>query len=334
MALFLPTLKQHGYLDRIHLTVCSVGSRKWKADDDFGNKGWNIFAPNLSIYGFDADADACEAANTDLEERQINWTEKHFPVAISNTSGEATLYVTKYPMCSSLYPPNEALLNRFQQLPDLAGLDFTVELETTTLEEFCRQEGIQTIDFLQIDVQGAELQVLQGATQFLQQSVLGLQLEVEFAPIYLGQPLFADLDSYLRARDFTLFDLTTTRCIRSRSPVAAQRHPGQLLWGEAFYFCDLLQDAAMTRAKTPEQILKLACIADVLDFPDYALEILEYLTLNYGSDPDYNFADVILETLQQVQEIEAEELIQLPIAISLKNHIHNPELKSLLQTSI
>lgn len=52
------------------------------------------------------------------------------------------------------------------------------------------------------------------------------------------------------------------------------------------------------RRKTPEQILKLDCLADVLEFSDYALELLEYLILNYGSDPAYNVADAIVESLQ------------------------------------
>jgi FkbM family methyltransferase len=321
MAVFLPALKRQGYLDRVHITVCSVGSRKWSAQDDLGDQGWNIFAPHLSIYGFDADADACDAANADLAQRQINWTEHHFPVAIGNNSEDATLYVTKYPMCSSLYPPNEALLERFQYLPEFASLDFTVQLETTTLEAFCRQVGIETIDFLQIDVQGAELQVLQGATQFLQQTVLGIQLEVEFAPIYVGQPLFADLDLYLRAQDFTLFDLDTVHRVRARSPIASQRHPGQLLWGEAFYFCDLLQTDIKTHPKTPEQLFKLACIADVLEFADYALELLEYLTLTYGTDPAYNFADVIVTCLSEAAEQPPQALATLPIMSRLQAYL-------------
>jgi hypothetical protein len=66
MSTFLPSLKKSGHLDRIHMTVCNVGSRKIGEADDYAGNGWGIFAPNLSIYGFDADADACNAANTDL----------------------------------------------------------------------------------------------------------------------------------------------------------------------------------------------------------------------------------------------------------------------------
>ena len=81
MSLFLPILKKNRLLDNIHMTICNVGSRKIDSDDDYASRGWQIFAPNLSIYGFDADADACDEANIDLEIRQVNWNEKHIPLA-------------------------------------------------------------------------------------------------------------------------------------------------------------------------------------------------------------------------------------------------------------
>lgn len=304
MSVFLPILKQKGYLDSIHITVCNVGSRKVNQHDDYGTKGWEIFAPNLTIYGFDADADACEAANADLAQRQVNWTEKHIPLALSHSVGEATLYVTHNPMCSSLYEPNEPFLSRFKDLVEFAGLDFTLEIETTTLDEFCQRASVETIDFLQVDVQGADLQVLEGASHILK-TVLGVQIEVEFVPLYVNQPLFADVDAYLRTRDFSLFDLHTARRSRSHSPIVSASHPGQLLWGDAFYFCDLLQPIEMHHAKTPQQIFKLACIADILDFPDYTLELLEHLTTQYGSDPAYHFTEIISRSLAQLPQPES-----------------------------
>jgi len=315
MSVFLPSLKTSGHLDRVHITIINVGSRKLGTRHDHASLGWGIFAPHLTIYGFDADGDACDAANADLENRQITWSEKHIPLALNNSIGEQTLYVTKDPQCSSLYAPNDPLLARFAQLPELANLDFTIEIETTTLDAFCQEEGIKTIDFLQIDVQGADLQVLQGATQILN-TVLAIQIEVEFSPLYLNQPLFADVDSFVRGRDFTLFDLYVSHYLRADSPIQSKTHPGQLLWGDAFYFRDLL---AVTET-TPEQLFKLACIADVMNFSDYALELLVHLTLSYGSDPKYNFADNILQSLAQFPELVKQGLESLPVVTKLRNY--------------
>jgi FkbM family methyltransferase len=330
MSVFLPSLKRSGHLDRIHMTVCNVGSRKISSEDDYSHKGWEIFAPNLTIYGFDADADACEASNTALEAQQINWTEKHIPLALANSVGESTLYVTKHPMCSSLYPPNEPYLERFSGLSELVNLDFYMGIETTTLDQFCQSEGIEEIDFLQIDVQGAELQVLQGASQILGQSILAVQAEVGFSRLYQNQPLFADVDIYLREKGFTLFDLAQAYRLRSISPIRSTVRNGQLLYGEAFYLRDLIEDGLENNLKTPDKILKLACIADILNFPDYTLELLEYLTLHYGNNPDYNFANNIIESLAQFPELVNKGITSLPAVSRILDYIDGYDIHSLI----
>lgn len=318
MSVFLNSLKNSGHLDQIYMTVCNVGSRKIGLNDDYGSLGWDVFAPNLSIYGFDADADACEEANANIEDRKINWIEKHIPLALADSIGESTLYVTKHPMCSSLYPPNEAYLNRFEGLPELVNLDFSVDIETTTLDTFCQSEGIDEIDFLQIDVQGADLNVLKGAASILQKSTLAIQIEVEFSHLYTNQPLFADVDAYLRNRDFTLFDLASSYRLRSGSPIQSNIRPGQILWADAFYFRDLIREHINLQLKTPQQILKLACVADIMHFPDYALELLLHLTLNYGeNDPKYHFTNNIIESLSEIPELADAGVESLPIISKL-----------------
>ncbi|MFM7793657.1 MAG: FkbM family methyltransferase, partial [Microcystis panniformis] len=66
---------------------------------------------------------------------------------------------------------------------------------------------VDSIDFLQVDVQGAELNIFQGAQQIIKNSTLAIQTEVEFAPIYKNQPLFADVNSHLRQQGFFLQEL-------------------------------------------------------------------------------------------------------------------------------
>ncbi|MEP0885558.1 FkbM family methyltransferase [Trichocoleus sp. ST-U3] len=329
MSVFLSSLKRSGHLNRLHLTICNVGSRKLGSLDDYASKEWGIFAPRLTIYGFDADADACDKANADLEARQVNWTEKHIPLALGNNVGESTLYVTQHPMCSSLYPPNEPYLARFAGLSEVVNLDFTIGIETTTLDTFCQEEGIHEIDFLQLDIQGAELQALQGASWILERSILAIQVEVEFSHLYINQPLFADVDIYLRNQGFTLFDLAKSYRIRAESPIQSTARLGQLLWGEAFYFRDLIREELNIHLKTPEQILKLACIADIMNFPDYTLELLKYLTLHYGNDPSYNFADNIIEGLAQFPELLQQGLASLPVVAKIQDYISSDNLNLL-----
>ncbi|MEG4039000.1 FkbM family methyltransferase [Microcoleus sp. S11D4] len=322
MSFFLSSLKQSGHLDKIHMTICIVGSRKIVNEDDYASKGWHLFAPNLTILGFDADKEACNLANAEIEARQVNWAESHIPLALWNSIGKQTLYVTRYPGCSSLYQPNESYMQRFNGYIDLIQLDRTIEVETTTLDTFCQSEKIKEIDFIHLDVQGGELSVLEGASEILDKSILAVYSEVEFTDIYVNQPLFGDLDIYLRNQDFTLFDLivSTGRAVRTTSPIVSPNRPGSLVWADALYLRDLIRPNLNTHLQTPERILKLACIADVMDYTDYALELLEYLTLNYGNDSNYNFADNIIESLAQVPELVKQGIENLPIVNRLRDY--------------
>jgi FkbM family methyltransferase len=324
MAFFLNELKQNGYLDNLHITIANIGSRKISQDDEYGQKSWGLFAPNLTILGFDADPRACDEANAAFELSGANWNEFHIPLAIGSQNGKAILNVTKSPMCSSLLAPNDSLLKRFLGLPELVSLDYQEEIDLVSLDSFCESEDVQEIDFLQIDVQGAALQVLQGAESLLSKSVFAVQVEVEFSPLYKNEALFAEVDRHMRSQGFVLFDM----CIPQRglrSSLRSQQRPGQILWTDLMYLRDPLLEDSPTWCKAPEMIFKLACIADALEFTDYALELLEHLVLNNSDiNSSSNLSNIIVKSIAQVPELIVEGLDKFPTIQNLKNHITIP----------
>ncbi|MBD2094593.1 FkbM family methyltransferase [Trichocoleus sp. FACHB-591] len=330
MSYFLSNLRRRGHLNQISVTVGIIGSRKLSnfKDQIDAEQEWSIFSPNLTIYGFDADRVACEQMNSAIAAQRVNWNEKHFPVALWNSTKESEIYITRDPGCISLHPPSEEYRKRFTSGVKAMELMSTEMIETVTLDSFCKAEEINAIDVLQIDVQGGEFQVLEGATEIIERSTLAIIAEVEFMELYLGQPLFGDVDSCLRRQGFTLFDLANIQRDQRRNiPIASGHHPGPLSWADSFYFRDLISDRPNTSLKTPNTILKLACIADAMNFPDYALEVLEYLTVNYGSDKQYNFAEVIIESLSQIPQLLAlPEIVEkgfesLPIISKMHNYL-------------
>lgn len=154
--------------------------------------------------------------------------------------------------------------------------------------------------------------------EILKRGVLGIQVEVEFSHLYVNQPLFADIDVFLRGHDFTLFYLETAFRHRSCSPIASTQRRGQLLWGDAYYLQDPIRENANFQIKEPSKILKLACIADVLGFSDYTLELLEYLTVKYGDNPKYNFAQTIIEILSSFSDLVESGLDSLPVVANIR----------------
>jgi FkbM family methyltransferase len=83
-------------------------------------------------------------------------------------------------------------------------------VRTISVDSYVRSNMIEQVDLIKIDVEGAELRVLEGATDLLTGSA-GLTLVLEFnegAARRFGHCL-ADLASFLRARGFALYRLET-----------------------------------------------------------------------------------------------------------------------------
>lgn len=100
-----------------------------------------------------------------------------------------------------------------------------------------------------------------------------VKCEIEFVPFYCRQPLFGDVDAFLREKGFTLFDLRRSRYRRAKFPAQALTR-GQLLCGDAWYLLDYRRLAAVEH-KQP--LFTLCLLAAQLQFHDYALEILDFL---------------------------------------------------------
>jgi hypothetical protein len=79
-----------------------------------------------------------------------------------------------------------------------------VPRKTTTLDKLVNPEA-RPVDFLKLDVQGYELEVLRGGTACLQ-AATGVLMEVSFLPINAGCPLVAEVVSFMDKRAFRLID--------------------------------------------------------------------------------------------------------------------------------
>jgi FkbM family methyltransferase len=83
-----------------------------------------------------------------------------------------------------------------------------VDVDVTTLDEFCRENGIEKIDVLKLDIQGSELEALRGAKGLLSQGNIGvIYTEMLVAPSYKGQFKPLELFGFLDGLGYDLLGL-------------------------------------------------------------------------------------------------------------------------------
>ncbi len=78
----------------------------------------------------------------------------------------------------------------------------------TTLDALIRQRNFVAPDFIKLDVQGYEIEILKGAQQTLESAEV-VQMEVNLIPIYKDAPLAHDAVRYMADRGFRVYDVGT-----------------------------------------------------------------------------------------------------------------------------
>jgi hypothetical protein len=154
------------------------------------------------------------------------------------------------------------------------------------VDEIVRDERLPTLDFLKVDVDGPDLEVLESARGVLrEQQVLGVGLEVNwFGSANPTEHTFHNTDRILRELGYTLFGLTFRRYSRTALPAPfehefyAQTRFGQPYQGDAIYIRDLAapHQADPAAAYPADKLVKLACIYELIGLPDCAAEVLTH----------------------------------------------------------
>jgi len=280
----LKLLDQHNLV----ITFVDIGSRN-------GVLELRDVAKHVEAYGFEPNPVEYEkliAGKTDLlllggisspSYRRLSY----FPYALGNFCGKQEFYVTPgVGACGVLEPDLERLgeivwkgrsyIRNFAE--DIFARYNKICVETQTLDAVASKNSMTHIDYLKIDVEGSEYDVLEGSRALLPHTGV-IKVETCFIPFRKRQKLFSHVDLLLREFDFDLLkyeiQLAQVGYKERKSPVmnVPTGYPdpyGQALSGDAIYVNRRITD--------PDRALAQAVVLLEKNYIDEALHVLRTKT--------------------------------------------------------
>lgn len=152
--------------------------------------------PSATIYAFEPQADAARSFAKLFvgDERTIL-----FQSAVGSRGGQAQLHVSRQHDSSSLLPISATMTDIFPGTEEVGVID----IQIARLSSCVSVDKIVPPALLKIDVQGAELEVLSGCEDMLDEFHYIL-IELSFIELYRGQALCDEVIRYLDQHQFVL----------------------------------------------------------------------------------------------------------------------------------
>ncbi len=160
---------------------------------------WKKIKQKLNYFGLEPNN---ELASELIKQNRDCYKYNIISKLISNKKEYTNFNICRDPGVSSILKPNLNFLSNFQNSKRF-NIEKEVKLEADTLDNLIYEE----IDFIKIDIQGAEMKALEGAEKILNKTI-GLEVEVEFQPMYVDQPLFGEINNFLIKKNFEFIDFT------------------------------------------------------------------------------------------------------------------------------
>lgn len=150
-------------------------------------------------------------------------------IAVSDGNGTADFHCYKVNPTDSLLMPAIQWRQWVDGKSDALELQSNITVTTTTLDTFCSNHAISTIDILKIDTQGAECKILDGAKNLLSRHAVNfLILEMLFVPVYKNQPYFFEVCRKLADYGYSLVNLYNIRYDDDENPL-------QIKWADGIF---------------------------------------------------------------------------------------------------
>lgn len=177
---------------------------------------------------------------------------------------------------NSLLLPNPHVVSRYSMQSKWSKVgQETVAL--STLDEECVVSQVEPVNFIKLDTQGTEFEILQGAKNTLNNSAVGILAEVSFFEIYKDQRLFSDIASYLRGFGFSFYGFETTH-FRSSNTLNRRDYFSRerIMYADAVFVKDPIEFYGSNSSQSADKtfVVKAAVFMVLCGYIDAAFENL------------------------------------------------------------
>jgi FkbM family methyltransferase len=188
-------------------------------------KSYNSLFNKASIYAFEPSPDLFQKLETRFRR---NNRVKPIKAAVAEVCCVRNFYITRHSAAHSLLVPEDDAEKWMYPHADKDATEILgqIDVPVVTVDDFCKQESINDIQILKIDIQGGELMALEGAKGKLRQgSILLIYTEMLFVPLYQGQAFYHNICNFLSEYGYSLFDVYNRTYAKNR----------QLKWCDAIF---------------------------------------------------------------------------------------------------
>lgn len=250
------------FLDLHPIQIVDVGSRNGSTPE------LATLCRYSEYVGFDADPNVVDQPKTGVygEFRSA----RIYPYFVGATEGRVQFNIYKRGGESSRFFPDPYYASKFS--PGTFDVAEQIDVDGFSLDHIAEKEVLTVPDILKIDTQGTELEILSGAKQWVGKVPL-IEVEVEFLPIYQGQPLFYEVGSFMHRHGYMLLYLN--RVFTSRIAFRGESR-GQIVFGDAMY------------GLGPDRVAELDPVAR----SKYVLLLINYGVIDYAFELASCFPDI------------------------------------------
>ena len=165
---------------------------------------WKSFTGELSYYLFEPDAAECARLELKYSNRkdEINI----FNLALDQRDGslEIDMFRNRAMSSSSVRNPISSLFKNQRQ--DEVDIVDQIRIQSRSVDSFCSERNLK-IDFLKLDTEGSEYEILLGAVEQIAETIIGIRVEVSFDQIFAEKQLFGAISDFLLKKNFFLLNL-------------------------------------------------------------------------------------------------------------------------------